>query len=69
MPVSSEGFSDSVGHMLGHCKHNELRARHDNCKAKRKVSRKVMKGCSRGHFIIANVGQLEGLSRLRTRGP
>ena len=59
---------DSAGHILGHCQHKELKAhyiaRHD--KAMRKIIKEIMKpqGQSGGHFIIADVGQLEGLCQL-----
>ena len=60
------GEPDSAGHMLGHCQHKELKAhyiaRHD--KAMRKVIREVMKGHSGGQYIIAYMGQLEGLREL-----
>ena len=60
------GDPDSAGHMLGHCQHKELKAlyiaRHD--KAMRKIIKEVMKGQHGSHFIIADVGQLEGLRQL-----
>ena len=60
------GNPDSAGHILGHCQHKELKAhyiaRHDM--AMRKIIKEVMKGQSGSHFIIADVGQLEGLRQL-----
>ena len=57
---------DSAGHLLGGCSHKEMKAlyiaRHD--KAMRKLLKQVLSGKHGAHYVIADVGTLEGLKQL-----
>ena len=57
---------DSAGHLLGGCSHKEMQAlyiaRHD--KAMRKLLKQVLSGKHGAHYVIADVGTLEGLKQL-----
>ena len=57
---------DSAGHLLGGCSNKEMKAmyiaRHD--KAMRKLLKQVLSGKHGAHYVIADVGTLEGLKQL-----
>ena len=60
------GMQDSAGNILGGCMHEDMKAlyiaRHD--RAMRQLLKQVLHGKHEAHYIIADVGTLDGLQQM-----